>query len=224
MHDYVNGHRIKLVYDWLEPKRSFLPWGQTDFSQTWSLLLMGSTLSKISLLSGEPAIQSTIAVPKKVLRVPFWSSTDSITISSIARNRRQNPYILIWLGPGRRTGRRRARLLAQKPLPYKVNGVFEAIVFCLRKSVLLDVDVFCIRWLLLCFASIFWKKKRKKRVKYRLLWQLNFFPGHHEPVDCHWPPVKSSSFTKTARQKALFSWGRVGGIQFHSIGFAERHV
>ena len=47
--------------------------------------------------------------------------------------------------------------LAQKPLPYKVNGVFEVIVFCLRKSVLLDVDVFCIRWLLFCFASIFRK-------------------------------------------------------------------
>ena len=116
------------------------------------------------------------------------------------------------------------RSLAQKPLPYKVNGVFEVIVFCLRKSVLLDVDVFCIRWLLFCFASIFRKKKEKERVKYRPLWQLNFFPGHHEPVDRHWPPVKSSSFTKTARQKVPFSWGRVGGIQFHSIGFAERHV
>ena len=68
------------------------------------------------------------------------------------------------------------RSLAQKPLPYKVNGVFEVIVFCLRKSVLLDVDVFCIRWLLFCFASIFRKKKKKeKRVKYRPLWQLNFF-------------------------------------------------
>ena len=91
------------------------------------------------------------------------------------------------------------RSLAQKPLPYKVNGVFEVIVFCLRKSVLLDVDVFCIRWLLFCFASIFRKKNRKKRVKYRPVWQLNFFPGHHEPVDRHWPPVKSSSFKKTAR-------------------------
>ena len=55
------------------------------------------------------------------------------------------------------------RSLAQKPLPYKVNGVFEVIVFCLRKSVLLDVDVFCIRWLLFCFASIFRKKKKKKK-------------------------------------------------------------
>ena len=70
----------------------------------------------------------------------------------------------------------------------------------------------------------FEKKKKKKRVKYRPLWQLIFFPGHHEPVDRHWPPVKSSSFTKTAQQKVPFSWGRVGGIQFHSIGFAERHV
>ena len=80
----------------------------------------------------------------------------------IARNGRQNPYILIWLGPGRRTGRRRGSV-TQKPLPYKVNGVFEVNVFCLRKSVLLDVDVFCIRWLLFRFASIFRKKKKKKK-------------------------------------------------------------
>ena len=56
------------------------------------------------------------------------------------------------------------RSLAQKPLPYKVKGVFEVIVFCLRKSVLLDVDVFCIRWLLFRFASIFRKKKKKKEL------------------------------------------------------------
>ena len=112
------------------------------------------------------------------------------------------------------------RTLAQKPLLYKVNG----IVFSLRKSVLLDVDVLCIRWLFFCFASIFRKKKEQKRSKYRLLWQLNFYPGHHKPVDCHWPPVKSSSFTKTAQKKVPFSWGWWGGIQFHSIGFSERHI
>ena len=75
--------------------------------------------------------------------------------------------------------------LAQKPLPYKVNGIFEVIVFSLRKSVLLDVDVFCIRWLLFYFASTFRKKKERKRSKYRSLWQLNFYPGHHCSIP--WP-------------------------------------
>ena len=114
-----------------------------------------------------------------------------------------NPYILIWLGPGRREPVAvRVRSLAQKSFPYKVNGVFEVIVFSLWKSVLLDVDVSCIRWLLFCFASIFRnKKKKRKSLKYRPLWQLNFFPRPHEPVDRHWPPGKSSSFTKTARKK-----------------------
>ena len=94
--------------------------------------------------------------------------------------------------------------LAQNPLPYKVNCVFEVIVFSRRKSVLLDVEVFRIRWLLFCFASVLQNKKEQKRSKYRLLWQLNFYPGQHEPVDCDWPPVKSLSFTKTARQKVPF--------------------
>ena len=34
--------------------------------------------------------------------------------------------------------------LAMKPLQYKINGVFEVISFSLEKSVLLDVDIFCI--------------------------------------------------------------------------------
>ena len=125
----------------------------------------------------------------------------------IARNRPQNPYTF-WFGwgPAGEPVIIGARPLAQKPLPYKVNGVFEVIVFSLRKPVLLDVDVFCIRWLLFCFASIFQKKKERKRSIHKSLcsWQLNFYRGHHEPVDRHWSPVKLSSFTKTARKKSHF--------------------
>ena len=143
----------------------------------------------------------------------------------IARNGRQNPYILIWLGPGRRTGRRRGSVTCTETSPIQSQWRF-------RSDCLLPSEIgtsWCGRILhSMAFVSfclyLSKKKKRKKRVKYRPLWQLNFFPGHHEPVDRHWPPVKSSSFTKTARQKVPFSWGRVGGIQFHSISFAERHV
>ena len=141
------------------------------------------------------------------------------------RNRRQNPHILIWLGPGRRTGRRRGSVTCTETSPIQSQWRF-------RSDCLLPSEIgtsWCGRILhsmaFVLFCLYLSKKKRKrKRVKYRPLWQLNFFPGHHEPVDRHWPPVKSSSFTKTARQKVPFSWGRVGGIQFHSIGFAERHV
>ena len=59
----------------------------------------------------------------------------------------------------------RSLKLAQKPLSHKVNGVFEVIGFSLEKLVLLDVDVFCIRWLLFCRVFIFRKKKRTKKIK-----------------------------------------------------------
>ena len=37
-----------------------------------------------------------------------------------------------------------------------------------------------------CFVlPLSFENKKKKRVKYRPLWQLNFFPGHHEPVADH---------------------------------------
>ena len=147
------------------------------------------------------------------------------SVSFIARNGRQNPNILIWLGPGRRTGRRRGSVTCTETSPIQSQWRFWSdcllpseigTSWCGRILHSMAFVLFCLHLLK--------KKKRKKRVKYRPLWQLNFFPGHHEPVDRHWPPVKSSSFTKTARQKVPFSWVRVGGIQFHSIGFAERHV
>ena len=93
------------------------------------------------------------------------------------------------------------RSLAQKPLLYRVNGVFKVIGFSLEKSVLSGVDVFYILWLSFGFVFIFRKKKEQKRLKYSSLWQLNFYPGHRELANRHWPPVKSSSFTKTALQK-----------------------
>ena len=143
---------------------------------------------------------------------------------AIARNGRQNPHILIWLGPVRRNGRRRGSVTCTETSPIQSQWRF-------RSDCLLPSEIgtsWCGRILhsmaFVLFCLYLSKIKRKKRVKYRPLWQLNFFPGHHEPVDRHWPPVKSSFFTKTARQKVPFSWGRVGGIQFHSIGFAERHV
>ena len=127
-------------------------------------------------------------------------------------------------GPGRRTGHRRGSVTCTETSPIQSQWRFRSdcllpseigTSWCGRILHSMAFVLFC-----LCLSKI----KRKKRVKYRPLWQLNFFPGHHEPVNRHWPPVKSSSFTKTARQKVPFSWGRVGGIQFHSIGFAERHV
>ena len=77
-----------------------------------------------------------------------------------------------------------------------------------------------------CFVlpQPFEREKNEKWLKHRSLWQLNFFQGHHEPVDRHWLPAKSSSFTKTARQKVPFFLEQWGGIQFHSIGCAERNV
>ena len=148
----------------------------------------------------------------------------SLRNSNIARNGRQNPHILIWLGPARRTGRRRGSVTCTETSPIQSQWRF-------RSDCLLPSEIgtsWCGRILhsmaFVLFCLYLSKIKRKKRVKYRPLWQLNFFPGHHEPVDRHWPPVKTSSFTKTARQKVPFSSGRVGGIQFHSIGFAERHV
>ena len=86
----------------------------------------------------------------------------------------------------------RVRSLAQKPLPYKVNK------WRFRSDCLLPSEIgtsWCGRILhsmaFVLFCLYLSKKKKKKRVKYRPLWQLNFFPGHHEPVDRHWPPVKS---------------------------------
>ena len=66
-------------------------------------------------------------------------------------------------------------------------------------------------------------EKRTKKLKRRSVWQVIICSGHQEPADRHWPPVKSLSFTKTPLQKVPFScWWR-GGIQFCSIGLAERH-
>ena len=59
-------------------------------------------------------------------------------MSSTALNRRQtHTFGFDW----RPAGVVVLRSLAQKPLPYKVNDVFEVIGFSLEKSVLLDVDV-----------------------------------------------------------------------------------
>ena len=146
----------------------------------------------------------------------------SSVVMPIARNKRLNPlhFDLTRARPANRTSLGFS-YFAQTPLPHKVNGVFK--VAGLEKSVLLDVDVFCIRRLSFCLVSIFREKKERKRCKYRSLRQLTFYPGHHEPADRHGPPVKSSSFTKTTLQKDPFSCQRWGGIQFQSIGFAERH-
>ena len=93
------------------------------------------------------------------------------------------------------------RSLAQKPLPYKVNGISKWLSFAFGNRYFLVWTYFAFDRFCFVLPLSF---EKKKRVKYRPLWQLNFFPGHHEPVDRHWPQVKSSSFTKTARQKVQF--------------------
>ena len=96
----------------------------------------------------------------------------------IARNRRQNPYILIWLGPGRRTGRRRGSVtctetsLIQSQWRFRSDCLLPSEIgtsWCGRILHSMAFVLFCL------YLSKKKKKEKKKRVKYRPLWQLNFF-------------------------------------------------
>ena len=63
--------------------------------------------------------------PSVVCKCTSLSSTRGNPVS-IARNRRQNPYILIWLGPGRRTGRRRGSVTCTETSPIQSQWHFRS--------------------------------------------------------------------------------------------------
>ena len=140
-------------------------------------------------------------------RYSGWSLKPGV----IARNGRQNPHILIWLGPGRRTGRRRGSVTCTETSPIQSQWRF-------RSDCLLPSEIgYFLMWTYFAFdsfcfvlASIFRKKKKKERAKYRPLWQLNFFPGSSRT--CRSPltsnqifvlqencPAKSPIFLRTSR-------------------------
>ena len=82
---------------------------------------------------------------------------------AIARNGRQNPYILIWLGPSRRTGRRRGSVTCTETSPIQSQWRF-------RSDCLLPLKIgtsWCGRILhsiaFVLFCLYLSKKKRKKK-------------------------------------------------------------
>ena len=81
-----------------------------------------------------------------VKRPMQWLKKRPPTLRFIARNSRQNPYILIWLGPGRRTAAGRDSVKQhQNSLTYIVNGVLRVFHFTCVKSILLEVDELLVR-------------------------------------------------------------------------------
>ena len=104
----------------------------------------------------------------------------------IARMGRQNPYILIWTGAwlANRSssgfGHLRRDLSIQSQWRFRSDCLLPFGNRYFLMWTYFAFDGFCF-----VLPLSFEKKKRKKRVKYRPLWQLNFFPGHHEPVDRH---------------------------------------
>ena len=125
---------------------------------------------------------------------------------------------LIWLALGRRMAGGRDSVkqhFLSYSLTYIVNGVFRVFHFACVKLILLEVDEVLVRWISLCLASNFWRKKLymgKGR---------DFFCGiSRTPSSCK-PSVKSSLSSESSLQKVLQYRRRRQRIQSGSTASAN---
>ena len=149
--------------EWIPTNHAHLWWLNQDPWQLWLITAKKNYRNRLEEL-GYPFVpcRYDLSIWNGHFKTACWvlADEDWNLLLAIAHNRRQDPYMLIWLGPGRRTGRRRGSVTCTDTPP-KVNRVFEVIGLSLEKSVLL---VFCIRWVSFCLVSIFRKKKRTKKI------------------------------------------------------------